>query len=225
MPIETPAAGGSQRVRCFHFTKLRKYSIFNQIKQPRKQQIISPSWNWKTSLLPNKLRLLLIFTNFLSWKLPIIQMPLKININEMGACRRCSSAPRQRRVNNSAKLCSFSFFFLNMFFTNMSLSQHNVSQRWLISLSVSFAGQYHLQIENAQLEDDAPFECQAGQSESSGAIISSSAWVNVLSELNSGKRAEGNAVPLINMNYWRTYAMGRSEHQQPSTASRPLISI
>ncbi|XP_035493653.2 nephrin isoform X1 [Scophthalmus maximus] len=41
-------------------------------------------------------------------------------------------------------------------------------------------GQYHLQIEKAQLEDDAPFECQAGQSESSGAAVSSTAWVNVL---------------------------------------------
>ncbi|KAG7242165.1 hypothetical protein INR49_024211 [Caranx melampygus] len=41
-------------------------------------------------------------------------------------------------------------------------------------------GQYHLQIEKVQLEDDATFECQAGQSESSHAIISSTAWVNVL---------------------------------------------
>uniref|UniRef100_A0A3Q3VIY6 Uncharacterized protein n=1 Tax=Mola mola TaxID=94237 RepID=A0A3Q3VIY6_MOLML len=41
-------------------------------------------------------------------------------------------------------------------------------------------GQYHLQIEKAQLEDDASYECQAGQSESSPAIISSTAWVNVL---------------------------------------------
>ncbi|XP_051261482.1 nephrin isoform X2 [Dicentrarchus labrax] len=41
-------------------------------------------------------------------------------------------------------------------------------------------GQYHLQIQKAQLEDDAPYECQAGQSESSQAIISSTAWVNVL---------------------------------------------
>lgn len=62
-----------------------------------------------------------------------------------------------------------------------------------LSVSVCFAGQYHLQIEKAQLEDDAPFECQAGQSESSGAIISNTAWVNVLSELNTEKRA-----------YWET---------------------
>ncbi|XP_041649263.1 nephrin [Cheilinus undulatus] len=40
-------------------------------------------------------------------------------------------------------------------------------------------GQYHLQIEKAQLEDDALYECQAGQSESSLAIISSTAWVSV----------------------------------------------
>ncbi|KAF7665736.1 hypothetical protein LDENG_00132470 [Lucifuga dentata] len=40
-------------------------------------------------------------------------------------------------------------------------------------------GQYNLQIEGAKLEDDAPYECQAGQSESSQAIISSTAWVNV----------------------------------------------
>ncbi|KAM7382738.1 hypothetical protein PAMP_002455 [Pampus punctatissimus] len=40
-------------------------------------------------------------------------------------------------------------------------------------------GQYHLKIENAQLEDDASFECQVGQSESSRAIISSPAWVNL----------------------------------------------
>ncbi|XP_073341554.1 nephrin [Pagrus major] len=41
-------------------------------------------------------------------------------------------------------------------------------------------GQYHLQIEKAQLEDDTLYECQAGRSEDSGAIISSTAWVNVL---------------------------------------------
>ncbi|XP_039974300.1 nephrin [Xiphias gladius] len=41
-------------------------------------------------------------------------------------------------------------------------------------------GQYHLQIEKAQLEDDAPYECQAGQSESSQAVVSNTAWVNVL---------------------------------------------
>uniref|UniRef100_H3DM88 NPHS1 adhesion molecule, nephrin n=1 Tax=Tetraodon nigroviridis TaxID=99883 RepID=H3DM88_TETNG len=40
-------------------------------------------------------------------------------------------------------------------------------------------GQYHLQIEKAQLEDDAFYECQAGRSESSHAIVSSMAWVNV----------------------------------------------
>ncbi|KAM8734312.1 nephrin isoform 1-T1 [Acanthopagrus schlegelii] len=40
-------------------------------------------------------------------------------------------------------------------------------------------GQYHLQIAKAQLEDDAPYECQAGRSEDSGAIISSTAWVSV----------------------------------------------
>ncbi|CAG12049.1 unnamed protein product [Tetraodon nigroviridis] len=43
-------------------------------------------------------------------------------------------------------------------------------------------GQYHLQIEKAQLEDDAFYECQAGRSESSHAIVSSMAWVNVQSE-------------------------------------------
>ncbi|XP_031708336.1 nephrin isoform X1 [Anarrhichthys ocellatus] len=41
-------------------------------------------------------------------------------------------------------------------------------------------GQYHLEIEKAQLEDDEPYTCQVGQSESSQAIISSTAWVNIL---------------------------------------------
>ncbi|XP_068995911.1 nephrin [Embiotoca jacksoni] len=41
-------------------------------------------------------------------------------------------------------------------------------------------GQYHLQIENAQLEDDTLYECQAGPSESSGAIVSNTAGVTVL---------------------------------------------
>nr|XP_040020695.1 LOW QUALITY PROTEIN: nephrin [Gasterosteus aculeatus aculeatus] len=41
-------------------------------------------------------------------------------------------------------------------------------------------GQYHLQIEKAKLEDEAFYTCQVGQSESSQAIVSSSAWVNVL---------------------------------------------
>uniref|UniRef100_A0A6Q2Z7P0 NPHS1 adhesion molecule, nephrin n=1 Tax=Esox lucius TaxID=8010 RepID=A0A6Q2Z7P0_ESOLU len=40
-------------------------------------------------------------------------------------------------------------------------------------------GQYHLQIENAKLEDDGPYECQVGQSDSSRAIISHTVWINV----------------------------------------------
>nr|XP_054597201.1 nephrin [Nothobranchius furzeri] len=40
-------------------------------------------------------------------------------------------------------------------------------------------GQYHLKIEKAQLDDDSVYECQAGQSESSDAIISVPAWINV----------------------------------------------
>ncbi|GLD63536.1 nephrin, partial [Lates japonicus] len=47
-------------------------------------------------------------------------------------------------------------------------------------------GQYHLQIEKAQLEDDALYQCQAGQSESSQAIVSNTAWVTMLSEQNHG---------------------------------------
>uniref|UniRef100_A0A3Q2UDL6 NPHS1 adhesion molecule, nephrin n=1 Tax=Fundulus heteroclitus TaxID=8078 RepID=A0A3Q2UDL6_FUNHE len=40
-------------------------------------------------------------------------------------------------------------------------------------------GQYHLRIENAQLEDDAFFECQAGQSESSDGIVSGLAFLTI----------------------------------------------
>ncbi|XP_030606288.1 nephrin [Archocentrus centrarchus] len=40
-------------------------------------------------------------------------------------------------------------------------------------------GQYHLQIENAQLEDDTQYDCQATSAESSGGIISSPAWLTV----------------------------------------------
>ncbi|XP_058502723.1 nephrin isoform X1 [Solea solea] len=41
-------------------------------------------------------------------------------------------------------------------------------------------GQHNLQIEKAQLDDDTTYECQAGQSESSRAIVSNTAWLNVL---------------------------------------------
>ncbi|XP_014885335.1 nephrin isoform X1 [Poecilia latipinna] len=40
-------------------------------------------------------------------------------------------------------------------------------------------GQYYLRIEDAQLDDDAFFECQAGQSERSDAIVSSPAFLTV----------------------------------------------
>ncbi|XP_048117915.1 nephrin [Alosa alosa] len=40
-------------------------------------------------------------------------------------------------------------------------------------------GEYHLLIEDVALEDDAPYECQVGQSESSPAIISQTVWLNV----------------------------------------------
>ncbi|XP_023820316.1 nephrin [Oryzias latipes] len=41
-------------------------------------------------------------------------------------------------------------------------------------------GQYHLRIENAQLEDDTFYECQAGQSDTSEGIISNAVWLDVL---------------------------------------------
>lgn len=43
-------------------------------------------------------------------------------------------------------------------------------------------GQYNLRIEDAQLDDDAFFECQAGQSERSDAIVSNPAFLTVQSE-------------------------------------------
>uniref|UniRef100_A0A3B5KSY2 NPHS1 adhesion molecule, nephrin n=1 Tax=Xiphophorus couchianus TaxID=32473 RepID=A0A3B5KSY2_9TELE len=43
-------------------------------------------------------------------------------------------------------------------------------------------GQYNLRIEDAQLDDDAFFECQAGQSERSEAIVSNPAFLTVQSE-------------------------------------------
>ncbi|XP_035259076.1 nephrin isoform X2 [Anguilla anguilla] len=41
-------------------------------------------------------------------------------------------------------------------------------------------GQYHLRIEKAALEDDSPYECQVGRSESSGALVSQVAVLTVL---------------------------------------------
>ncbi|XP_055084065.1 nephrin [Periophthalmus magnuspinnatus] len=41
-------------------------------------------------------------------------------------------------------------------------------------------GQYNLQIENVQLDDDATYNCQAGRSERSEPIVSNLAWLNVL---------------------------------------------
>lgn len=52
------------------------------------------------------------------------------------------------------------------------------------SLSFSVPGQYHLKIENAQLEDDTTYKCQAGKSESSDAISSNQVWLTVQSEDN-----------------------------------------
>ncbi len=75
---------------------------------------------------------------------------------------------------------------INMYLVSTSLCAANI-----INLSLSIPGQYHLQIEKAELDDEAPYECQAGQSESSGAIISSPAWVDVLSEQNNDVWTEG----------------------------------
>ncbi|MGH0168675.1 UNVERIFIED_CONTAM: hypothetical protein FKN15_054981 [Acipenser sinensis] len=41
-------------------------------------------------------------------------------------------------------------------------------------------GEFNLQIERVTLEDDSPYECQVGQSESSIGIISHTVWVTVL---------------------------------------------
>ncbi|CAL8248752.1 unnamed protein product [Lota lota] len=41
-------------------------------------------------------------------------------------------------------------------------------------------GQFHLQVEHAELDDDGPYECQVGGSESSQSISSNVAWLDVL---------------------------------------------
>lgn len=43
-------------------------------------------------------------------------------------------------------------------------------------------GEYHLLIEDVALEDDAPYECQVGQSEDSQAITSQTVWLTVQSK-------------------------------------------
>uniref|UniRef100_A0A3Q4HL12 NPHS1 adhesion molecule, nephrin n=1 Tax=Neolamprologus brichardi TaxID=32507 RepID=A0A3Q4HL12_NEOBR len=53
-------------------------------------------------------------------------------------------------------------------------------------------GQYHLQIEDAQLEDDTQYECQVTSSESSSGIISRLAWLNVRSKGGNKKVVESN---------------------------------
>uniref|UniRef100_A0AAY4AUH0 NPHS1 adhesion molecule, nephrin n=1 Tax=Denticeps clupeoides TaxID=299321 RepID=A0AAY4AUH0_9TELE len=45
-------------------------------------------------------------------------------------------------------------------------------------------GQYHLMIEKATLGDDSPYECQVGPSETSQAIISRTAWIDVQSNFH-----------------------------------------
>ncbi|KAF7700292.1 hypothetical protein HF521_003250 [Silurus meridionalis] len=40
-------------------------------------------------------------------------------------------------------------------------------------------GQYYLQIEDVGLDDDSPYECQVGRSETSDPIISRTVWINV----------------------------------------------
>ncbi|XP_053363734.1 nephrin [Clarias gariepinus] len=40
-------------------------------------------------------------------------------------------------------------------------------------------GQYHLQIKDVRLEDDSPYECQVGRSETSHPIVSRTVWINV----------------------------------------------
>ncbi|CAG6015680.1 unnamed protein product [Menidia menidia] len=47
------------------------------------------------------------------------------------------------------------------------------------SMTGKLKGKYNLRIENAQLEDEAMYECQAGPSETSEAIISNTAFVTV----------------------------------------------
>lgn len=61
----------------------------------------------------------------------------------------------------------------------------------LVDLSLSSSGQHHLQIEKTLLEDEASYECQAGRSDSSQAIISSTAWIFMLSEHNHGSVNRG----------------------------------
>lgn len=66
------------------------------------------------------------------------------------------------------------------------------SQFLIDIMSLCFlSGQYNLQIENIQLEDDATYNCQAGRSESSEPIISNTAWLNVLSKQNSARNGDG----------------------------------
>lgn len=97
-----------------------------------------------------------------------------------------------------------------------------------MNLSLSIPGQYHLQIEKAQLEDDALYECQAGRSESSHAIISGSAWIDMLSEQNHGVCEQRGGWGLINMFSFFSqinkmmYIIRHSEHS-PYSSNMPNL--
>lgn len=77
-----------------------------------------------------------------------------------------------------------------LIFTCIYWPQYQTWDTNTMNLILSNSGQC-LQIEKARLEDEAPYECQAGQAESSGAIISSSTWVNMLNEWTRGVWEQG----------------------------------
>ncbi|XP_053699827.1 nephrin [Synchiropus splendidus] len=64
---------------------------------------------------------------------------------------------------------------------NIGWSQE-AEQGMLSAVHISPLGQFHLRIDDAQFEDEASYECQAAQSESSTAIMSSSAWITMQSK-------------------------------------------
>ncbi|KAM4600963.1 nephrin [Polymixia lowei] len=77
----------------------------------------------------------------------------------LGPQRSLPGFPRYSMIGNPNK---------DLMFESLLLRRSNFPQ-----------GQYHLQIERAELEDDAPYECQVGRSESSRAVISNTVWINV----------------------------------------------
>ena len=149
MSVETPAAGGSPQLRCFHSRRIRKQFIFNQIKHPNISSRVYYCTELKRQAVIVQIAFIVKFSvfkvenclryNSRHWNPQMKTGLQEAPINTHAITGNSEFCIRCLQENNTVPSSLLLFTYLHIIYIYLvyiSLSQHNMSQKPLISPSL-----------------------------------------------------------------------------------------